>query len=196
MQPAAWYSRRREALERLRRHVSEGLVDSDIEDWLLRINEDNACFFTTSSCSGRLVLLESATSLLDKAGARSLWVTHDARECLDICRIPLSELAAMGSRLSWLSLQPPILHFLSIDEGWALEIVRCARESGFIRSCYRKEAGGYYFVEVAVHDKLHVTLPVDCTVVSALCSVMARYKERLERFKTCIESLKERCRHL
>ncbi len=102
----------------------------------------------------------------------------------------------MGSGLTWLSLQPPIVHFLSINEEWALGIVRCARESGFIRSCYRREAGGYYFVEVAAHDKLHVILPVDCAAVKALCSVMARYKERLEKFKACIESLKEQCRHL
>ena len=196
MQAAAWYSKRREALERLRRHAAEGIVDSDILEWLLRINEGNTCFFTTSSCSGRLVLLRSATDLLDKAGARSLWVTHDARECLDICRVPLGEMATTDSGLAWLSLQPPIVHFLAINEEWALGIVGCAKKSGFIRSCYRREAGGYYFVEVAAHDKLHVILPVDCAVVKTLCSIMARYKERLERFKACVESLKERCRHL
>jgi tRNA wybutosine-synthesizing protein 3 len=183
-----WAVRREAALRRLEEHLRLGLVDADIADLLVRINR-LPCIFTTSSCSGRIVLLE-AVDLMEKRGARKLWVTHDPSLCLDVCNLigeitESRENRKLGRELLWISLQPPVLHFYAQDEVVAMRVVDCARRSGFVRACYRRE-DSWYFVEVSAHDKLHVILPAPCTVISTLCKVLSRYKERLRKFEDCI----------
>jgi tRNA wybutosine-synthesizing protein 3 len=185
-----WIKRREAALKRLEEHLRLGLVDADIADFLVQINR-LPCIFTTSSCSGRLVILE-ADDLMEKRGAKKLWVTHDPNRCLDACDSinGISKKRTFRRELTWISLQPPVLHLYAWDEVVALQVVSCARHSGFVRACYRRE-DGWYFVEVSAHDKVHVILPVSCAVVKALCKVLSRYKERLRRFEDCI--LKTSC---
>lgn len=180
-----WIERKEAALRRLREHLRLGLVDDDIAGFLLQINK-LPCIFTTSSCSGRLALLEAA-DLMEKRGARKLWVTHDPNRCFDLCGLIAETLnrGGLGRGFLWVSLQPPVLHLYAWDEAATLQVVSCARRSGFARACYRKE-DNWYFIEVSVHDKLHVILPAPCTAIEAMCRVLSRYKERLRRFEHCI----------
>lgn len=179
-----WAAKRSKALHMFYTHLNQGLVDADIAEFLVEINSKTERMFTTSSCSGRVVIL-AGRDPLDKRGSTIEWVTHNPRECReslcsDIRRITLRE-------MSWLSLQPPIMHFYAYDEDTALTIVGCGRSAGFTRSCYRRE-GDYYFVEVAAHDKTHVILPAPCDIIIRLCDILEKYKERLKTFIACIKS--------
>ena len=173
-----WERARKRALGRLREHADRGLVDADIVEFLLEFNR-RPCLFTTSSCSGRVVVLEGA-DFFDKRGARILEAWHDPRECR--ARIG----AYCSRRGAWLSLQPPILHVVARDEEVARRLVACGEASGFRRSCYKPYRAGGYHVELAAGDKMHVPLPADCNVALRLCGVLEVYKERLRRLEECL----------
>lgn len=173
-----WELARERALERLRDHASRGLVDHDIVGFLLEFNT-KPCLFTTSSCSGRVVVLEGR-DFFDKKGARILEAWHDPGECRR--RIQ----AYCGRTGAWLSLQPPILHVVARDEGVARRLVSCGEAAGLRRSCYKPYRAGGYHVELAVGDKMHVPLPVACEVAERLCQVLEVYKGRLWRLVDCL----------
>jgi len=181
----SWMEKKREAMKRLEEHLKLGLVDPDIVDMLIKLNRF-PCIYTTSSCSGRVVVLE-AENLMDKRGSNKLWVEHDPERCRNLCGVVerILEGRGLGEKLVWASLQPPVLHLYAWSEQVAINVVRCARESGFARACYRRE-DRWYFVEVSVHDKVHVVLPAPCSSLEKLCVILARYKERLRRFENCL----------
>jgi len=181
-----WERSRRAAISRLLQDIHKGLVDSDIQDWLLKINSVSNDLFTTSSCSGRIVVLRSY-KLTDKRGSKKIFVEHDPERCMEICKIIryCSDYLKFNE-LIWVSLQPPVIHFKARNETIAKTIVSCARESGFIRACYREEGIGYYFVEVSVHDKLHIICPVDCSVLLGVCEMLYEYKKKLYKFEKCM----------
>ncbi len=179
-----WRRARERAVERLRRHIEEGLVDPDIVNFLSRFNEEKECAFTTSSCSGRVVVLEGG-DFFDKKSAviREAW--HDPGECLrgitKYCGARSSEDSYM-----WVSLQPPILHIVVDSAVEAEEAVRCAMGAGFSRACYHGYRAGGYHVELAAQDKMHIPLPAPCKLLSETCRILARFKERLARLEECL----------
>ncbi len=179
-----WRKARERALERLRAHLERGLVDRDIAGFLLELNELKQCLFTTSSCSGRVVVLEAA-DFFDKHGASMLASWHDPVECLEGVRRFCSYTPGPG-RIAWASLQPPILHVAAANEGVARRLARCGDEAGFARSCYKPYRAGGYVVELAGADKLHLVLPAPCGLLEALCRVLAEYKRKLSRLKECL----------
>jgi tRNA(Phe) wybutosine-synthesizing methylase Tyw3 len=181
----AWEERRRAALQRLFSDIYSGRVDADLISFLESFNARLECAFTSSSCSGRVALMVGK-DFLDKRGSSIVWVTHNPLECREaICPVSAKRGKQGHSSLAWISLQPPIMHFHTQDENVAAAIVACARMSGFVRACYRRE-DGTYFVEVAAHDKLHVVLPAPCRVLQGLCGLLARYKARLSRLLSCL----------
>ena len=179
-----WEKDRRRALSRLREHLEKGLVDEDIAGFLAELNEAAEAFYTTSSCSGRVAVLEGE-DLFSKKGARILVAWHDPGKC----RTGITgycDYKPSGVSIAWVSLQPPILHVAARDEETARAIVRCAESAGFIRACYKARKPCGYHVEVAGHDKLHVILPAPCSLLRQACNVLERYKERLRRLEECL----------
>ncbi|MCE4627892.1 MAG: hypothetical protein F7C34_01910 [Desulfurococcales archaeon] len=172
-----WLTARRIAVERLREHARKGLVDRDILGFLLEFNEKHHCAFTTSSCSGRLAVIEGP-SIFDKRGARILAQTHDPSDCEPLLKAVRGEPSPGAVR--WLSLQPPILHFAALTLDTAQRIASIADQSGFNRSCYKKYRPGGFHVEVAASDKLTILKPEPGDVELA-CRALAVYKGRLER---------------
>ena len=187
----AWFNSRSYSLARLRDHYQKGLVDPDIVDWLISFNDKCKNIFTTSSCSGRVVLFEGS-SLLDKRGALAYVVYHDPKECHNsICREAelLSSRAIRRDRILWASLQPPIIQLATCELGVAWRILECAHSSGFIRSGVRRSRRHGFIAEIRAYDKLHVLLPAPCEILRSLCDVLAEYKTRLASLTKCLTLL-------
>ena len=164
----------------LEKDLKEGRVDWDIGGWLVEVNR-RRCLATTSSCSGRVIVLYS-NDMMDKAGSRLLWSWHDPRECrLSICGV-----SPIGPYKWWASLQPPIIHFLAQDLDTAEYIVKCGSIAGFSKLGYKYHRSGFIHVEVGGGDKLHVILPADCNILLELCMLLEVYKDRLKKFMECV----------
>ena len=167
-------------MERLYRDYERGLVDEDIAEWLFMVNR-KPCLATTSSCSGRVALIYGP-SLTSKAEARILEAWHDPVECRRRICMP----RPLGIYLWWLSLQPPIIHFLVEDLDVAEHILECGDRAGFSKLGYRRHRTGAIHVEAGAGDKLHLILPASCSTALELCSLLSLYKERLKRFMDCV----------
>ncbi len=178
---SAWENSRASALNRFKSHLEKGLVDSDIIELLKQLN-NRECLFTTSSCSGRVVLIKG-NDPLDKKSASLLYVWHDPSECRSEICLALDSVNEMD--ISWLSLQPPILHIVTRSRNLAEQIVKCGKDAGFKRSCYREHRSGGFLVEVAAYDKTHV-FSRDCRIALKLCDILEEYKKRLDTFRTCV----------
>ncbi len=187
----AWLNSRSYSIARLREHYQKGLIDPDIADWLISFNDRCRNIFTTSSCSGRVVLFEGS-SLLDKRGALAYVIYHDPKECHNsICREAelLSSRTIRGDRILWASLQPPIIQLATCELGVAWRILECAHSSGFIRSGVRRSRKHGFIAEIRAYDKLHVLLPAPCEILRSLCDVLAEYKTRLASLTECLTLL-------
>ncbi|MEB3806253.1 MAG: hypothetical protein GSR73_01885 [Desulfurococcales archaeon] len=183
-----WVSSRAYALSRLEEHMRTGKVDQDIVEFLAEFNRGRECMFTTSSCSGRIVVLRGR-SLFDKRGAEIIYSSHSAEECLKALG-NLEEGSSGGNDLiTWVSLQPPILHIAAKTLEAAESVVRCGVRAGFTRTCYRRMKPLGYHVEIAAHDKLHIILPAGKRALEEVCDVLKRYKTRLKTLIDCLLSL-------
>ena len=183
-----WGEARRRALKRLYDHMALGLVDGDIAAMLVRVNEAGHALFTSSSCSGRVVVFSGA-DFTDKRGASMWWSTHDPLECFrEVCfRSELASKSTTGGIVSWVSLQPPIIQAQARTLEVAGKVLDCALESGFARAGMRIARGGWFIVEASVRDKVHVVLPARCDVLLRLCDLLSRYKVRVYRMLECLE---------
>lgn len=185
-----WGEARRAALRRLEEHAAAGLVDGDIVDMLFRVNRAGEGLFTSSSCSGRVVVF-LGRDLFDKRGAGMLWVTHDPGECRrGVCgaAAEASSAATLEVR-AWASLHPPIVQVHARDLEVARRILECAWKSGFARAGMWWSRGGWPVVEASGRDKLHVLLPASCEALLSLCSTLERLKPRVYSFLECLESV-------
>lgn len=187
MECGEWERARREALDRLEEHSRRGLVDYDIEGFLHEFNRKGDCVFTTSSCSGRVVVI-TGRDVFDKRGSSIIASSHDPIECREIVGGARDPSASGG--LTWVSLQPPILHVAARSQEVAERIVSCAVQAGFARAGYKRMRPCGYHVEVAAYDKVHVFLPAPQHVLESLCTILSRYKEKLERLESCLLQLR------
>ncbi len=179
-------SSKRYFLERLLSDVKSGRVDFDIADHLLSLNKLK-CVFTTSSCSGRVVVIYS-NDFRDKRNARIIEGWHDPAQCrLNICRY--SSFGYDEMFYYWISLQPPIIHLVARDVKVAETLLACGDKSGFSKLGYRMYRSGGYHVVVGVGDKSHVILPADCSMLLTLCDMLGSYKEKLYSFFECTSNI-------
>ncbi len=185
-----WVEARRHALKRLKEHASAGLVDGDIVDLLFRVNAAGSSLYTSSSCSGRVVVF-IGRDFFDKRGAGMLWVTHDPAECRRTLCGAAAEAASAATVdvRAWASLHPPIVQVHARDFGVARRVVECAWSSGFARAGLWWSRGGWPVVEASGRDKLHVLLPAPCDSLLSLCEVLDRLKPRVYSFLECLEAV-------
>ncbi len=171
---------------RLLDDISRGRVDDDIAGYLVSLNRFG-CLFTTSSCSGRVVVIYSS-DFRSKRDARILDGWHDPGGCrLNVCGY--SHLGYDSMFYYWVSLQPPIIHFVARDIDTAEALVGCGDRSGFSKLGYRRYRAGGYHVTVGAGDKIHVSLPASCDTLLALCDLLKVYKEKLYSFLECTSKI-------
>lgn len=116
------------ALKSLEKACTEKKADKEILPILSLINDSEECY-TSSSCAGRIVLLE-IPSIGDKKRARFLGKWHRTIEPIEV------ETAAAKSEngLLWLIAQSPIIHIVTDTSKIADKIIKTAIASGFKNS--------------------------------------------------------------
>ncbi|AAL82158.1 hypothetical protein PF2034 [Pyrococcus furiosus DSM 3638] len=185
---------KREALLSLFQAIKENKVDEDIVELLLLINSIKGVY-TTSSCSGRIGIIEEP-SLGAKPLSRWLIKVHrpikfeEAKKAL--------KNAQKG--LIFLKSQPPIFHVVTESLELARKIHEIGLSSGFKYTTY-KVISRRYLVEINGTEYLTVPLGKDGKVfvtdeylefvIEIGNQMLMRGKSRLPRLREKFEELKE-----
>ncbi|WP_456365234.1 tRNA(Phe) 7-((3-amino-3-carboxypropyl)-4-demethylwyosine(37)-N(4))-methyltransferase Taw3 [Thermococcus sp.] len=185
---------KREALQSLFTAMNEGKVDEDIIELLLLINSIKG-IYTTSSCSGRIGIIEEP-ALGAKPLSRWLVKVHrpiefeEAREALKDAR----------EGLIFLKSQPPIFHVVAEDMEKAKKLHELGLASGFKYTTF-KAISRRYLVEINATEYLTAPLGRDGKVlvgdeylrfaVEIGNSMLRRSKARLPRLKENFKKLRE-----
>lgn len=135
------------ALQLLEKAQSENKVDHEIIP-ILRMINDSQEYYTSSSCSGRIVLLE-IPRIGDKKNARFLGKWHRTIAFDEI----LSAAKKAKTGLLWLLAQPPIIHIAADNNKVADKMIKIANASGFKNSGV-KSIGKKIIIEVCSTERL------------------------------------------
>ncbi len=178
---------REKALKSLEKAIQEEKVDEDIID-ILNILNRNKDIFTTSSCSGRAVIIEVPYPGA-KPGARFLGKWHRRVEKEDVYR----SLESARNGFLIFMVHPPIIHAVVKDPLLGEKLVKAALSSGFKNSGMRG-IKGKIVVELRSTERMDVLigkdrkLLVDDEYIEVLCE-MANLM--LEKGKRKLHVLKE-----
>ncbi|AJC71501.1 hypothetical protein X802_04430 [Thermococcus guaymasensis DSM 11113] len=185
---------KREALVSLFTAMREGKVDEDIIDLLLLINSIRGVY-TTSSCSGRIGIIEEP-ALSAKPLSRWLIKVHREMEFEEAKRA--LEKAKEG--LIFLKSQPPIFHVVAEDLERAKKLHELGLASGFKYTTF-KVISKRYLVEINATEYLTAPLGKDGKVLVSDDylrfaleignSMLRRSKGRLPRLMKNFEKLRE-----
>jgi len=138
---------KKQTLNKLNEEKAQGLVDKDVIPILDIINSKDE-YYTSSSCYGRIVLLE-IPKIGDKKNAKWLGKWHR--------KIILDEIldAVKNSKKGqmWILAQSPILHIFSKDIESADKLVKSAVSCGFKNSGF-KSIKGNIVVEITSTERL------------------------------------------
>jgi tRNA wybutosine-synthesizing protein 3 len=135
------------ALEKLKKAINSNQVDPGIQQILNIINKSDD-YYTTSSCFGRIVLLE-IPSIGDKKEAKFLGKWHreiEVKEILSVTR------KAKDCQI-WLLSQSPIIHVGARSDTAADKILKTAISCGFKNSGL-KSLGKKIVVEILSTERL------------------------------------------
>jgi len=170
------------AMESLKKAIEKKEVDEKAIPIIKKLNGIDE-FFTTSSCSGRIVILE-IPSLGNKVGAKFLGKWED-NIALDDIKNALGK-AREGE--IWLLAQPPIFHVSASDLDAAYRLIKAAKQSGFKNSSIRA-IGKRVAVEISSTEEMDVPLGIDgkllcdekylSLLVSLANEIMERAKNKL-----------------
>ncbi|WP_297073008.1 hypothetical protein [Thermococcus sp.] len=185
---------KREALKSLFTAMLDGKVDEDIIDLLLLINSIRG-IYTTSSCSGRIGIIEEPS-----LGAKPLsrWLIKVHREITFPEAKRALERAESG--LIFLKSQPPIFHVVAEDLEKAKRLHELGLASGFKYTTF-KVISNRYLVEINGTEYLTVPLGRDGKIIVSDNylrfaleignSMLKRSKGRLPRLFKNFEKLRE-----
>ena len=185
---------KREALKSLFTAMLDGKVDEDIIDLLLLINSIKG-IYTTSSCSGRIGIIEEPS-----LGAKPLsrWLIKVHREMTFPEAKRALEQAESG--LIFLKSQPPIFHVVAEDLEKAKRLHELGLASGFKYTTF-KVISNRYLVEINGTEYLTVPLGRDGKIMVSDNylrfaleignSMLKRSKGRLPRLFKNFEKLRE-----
>jgi tRNA wybutosine-synthesizing protein 3 len=135
------------ALKSLEKAYTVDKVDHGILPILDLINNSNE-YYTSSSCAGRIVLLE-IPRIGDKKNARFVGIWHRTIEPKEL----LSALKEAKIGLLWLLAQSPIIHISAKTNNAADKLVKIANASGF-KNTAMKSICNKIVVEVCSTERL------------------------------------------
>ncbi|CAB49213.1 tRNA(Phe) 7-((3-amino-3-carboxypropyl)-4-demethylwyosine(37)-N(4))-methyltransferase Taw3 [Pyrococcus abyssi] len=186
---------KREALISLFTAIKEGKVDEDIIDLLMLINSIKGVY-TTSSCSGRIGIIEEP-SLGAKPLSRWLIKVHRPMEFEEA----IDALKKANKGIIFLKSQPPILHVVAENLEMAKLLHQIGLSSGFKYTTF-KVISNRYLVEINGTEYLTVPLGRDGKVlvseeylkfaVEIGNEMLRRGKSRLPRLYKNFQELKEK----
>jgi len=151
--------KRKEALEKYRRAKEDGKVDEDIISLLDTLNSSSE-FYTTSSCSGRIVLI-TLPEIGDKKNAFFLgkWHTPVASEEVR------DKINMYKNGYLFVLMQSPIIHVVCKDLTYAEKLIKIALECGFKYSSIKSIEEDGVLIEILSTENLHVPLGKDGKVM-------------------------------
>lgn len=182
------------ALNLLEKASIEQGVDKGIVPLLKVINAIDG-YYTSSSCAGRIVLLQ-IPRIGDKRGAEFLGIWHRTIESEEF------EIAATKASIGllWLLAQAPILHIGAQTNELADSIVKTAVSCGFKNSAV-KSTGKKIMVEICSTERLDSPIGRDgqlfCDkkylrlLIDISNEVIERSQEKLVRFEKKLQDLKQ-----
>ena len=184
---------RKKALKSLREAKENGKVDKKILPLIEKINE-KMDFFTTSSCSGRIAILEIPSFGIKKK-AKFLGKWHE-----EISFNQLKEAIKKARKGEiWLLVQSPILHVSTISIKNAKKLLRLAMDSGFKYSSI-KALNRRIVVEILSTERIDMPLGKDgkifadesylkviLNIANRMLTIM---EEKLKKLEEKIEGLK------
>lgn len=163
----AFQARKKAFLERLLREAGQGRVDEDIYPFLLRINE-LPWLYTTSSCSGRIMLADVKTPSYSKGrGFRPIAKWHHAVSARHIAE------AIEGREDVWMLVRGAILHVAVDSARRAMELVALAHATGHKHSGIIAVNRAGVIVEILGEERLDIPLKQGGEVVADLDAATA-----------------------
>ncbi|WP_099211796.1 tRNA(Phe) 7-((3-amino-3-carboxypropyl)-4-demethylwyosine(37)-N(4))-methyltransferase Taw3 [Thermococcus henrietii] len=183
------------AMESLRQALAEGKVDEDIIALLEKINAlEN--YFTTSSCSGRISVMEMP-HFGDKVN--SAWLGKWHRE------VTVEEvLEAVGRHSTgqlWFLVRSPILHVGARTLDDAVKLLNLAIGLGFKYSNIKSVSHKKLLVEIRSTERMDVPLGADGElwvsedyierIVNIANDQLRRFKRKLKRLEEKVEKLSQ-----
>jgi len=111
--------------------------------------------YTTSSCSGRIVLI-TGSQPWNKRDSRVLAKWHDGASYEEVL-----ELVRSHDGDIWLILQSPILHVMCKEVDLAVGLIRLARNCGFRYSTILSKGDHGFLVELMGSERLDVPITLD-----------------------------------
>jgi len=138
---------KKSALKQLTKAINENQVDSGIQSILNIINNSDK-YYTTSSCYGRIVLLEIPT-IGNKKEAKFLGKWHRSIELNDL----LSAIKNAKEGQLWILSQSPIIHITARSDNSAEKILKIAIACGFKNSGL-KSIGKRIVIEILSTERL------------------------------------------
>lgn len=134
---------------------TKGNVDLEISELIDKINSFD-CYYTTSSCSGRIILIE-INKTQRKKNANWIYITHSKSSFAKI-KSSLSKVPKdlPKSRQVWFVQEPLILHICAKDIESAQKIIDIARNTGLKRSGIFSVRENRVMIEIIGCDKMEV----------------------------------------
>jgi len=152
--------RREVFYRRLIEEAEKGLVDFDIKDFLFKFNEKCRDVFTTSSCSGRIILAEAPRLSLVKSSHEFKFLAKWHRPI--VMREIIEVIERACPRNAWLLVRAPIIHFSARSLDVGLKLLKIAQSVGFKHSgIISVREYGEVVVEVQADDRIDTPIIID-----------------------------------
>jgi tRNA wybutosine-synthesizing protein 3 len=180
-------------IEDLRKVIEEGEVDLRIIDTLNILNSKGN-YYTTSSCAGRIILIE-LEEIGGKKESNFIYKSHEKVDYKDIWRI-INEYS--GDKMLFLIVNSPIIHVVCRDIGSAKKLIGISKDSGFkYSSIFSIE--GKIIVEIRSTEKMDVPVVKDCKVYPSeeyIMMLVGIGNQLIDRIKNKIERLNNNLRSI
>jgi len=150
-----WVMNRKNAMDQLARAREEGKADEGIRNLVDKINS-NPDLYTTSSCSGRICLLETPKEH-SKLESRWLYKTHSEAQFDDVLNV-LEKNKKEIKNTVYLQAECPILHVVAKELDSAKKILFLALQSGFKRSGIQSIQKDRIVIEICSTETLEVPI--------------------------------------
>lgn len=180
-------------LEELKKVIENGEVDFRIIDTLNILNSKKN-YYTTSSCAGRIILIE-LEDIGSKNESNFIFKSHEKVDYKDIWKA-INEYN--GTKMLFLIVNSPIIHIVCKDLQSAKELIKISKEAGFkytsIISFSEK-----IIVEIKSTEKLDIPVVKDGVIypnedyVKLMIDIS---NQMIERIKKKIEKLNKNLREI
>jgi tRNA wybutosine-synthesizing protein 3 len=138
-----YFSKKKLMMRKLKEAISKNAVDVEILPFLEIINKQQE-FFTTSSCAGRIVILE-VDKIGKKEGSKFIYKKHESPDFNELKKLLISH---KFSNEAWLLVEPPIFHLGANNLENAKKILNLGLSAGLRRSGIRSISDNWIIVQL------------------------------------------------